>query len=586
MCPLDAKPDRLPTGLPGGGIFAMARETFRQCLRTKVAAVFAIILAASLAALPLVMEGDGTLAGRIRTFLDYSTSVTSLLLSLVVIFLSVGLVSADVRDKHVFVTCTKPLARWQYVVGRWLGVVMLAGMLLAGSSAAIYLFSQYLRGRSDLVSRPEDRRAVETEIFTARAEVSANPPEVDKALIERVRQKKTDGTWDQTLEAYKTHYALSDQRAEEKLTEDIRKEVLAEAQSVAPGRPTTWTFSKIHPLGQTYRGLGQVVQASAQTGMVVLHADPELVSRLLVYGPVWVRQFVPQAGTPTAGKPGQSSTDQAKEAPGRVLRMWRDGFVAAFAMEDMKVVPLSDARPGASLEIIAEPTIQVSYKITPADRDPNTVIRAAWHMENPTSGGVYQIGPDQVLANTKGTLIAPLRMVDTNGNLRVRYLNYSTSSVTMLNSDMAVLYEVGSFEANFAKTMLLILAGLMFLAALGTFAGCALSFPVGCILCFVLLWVATTLRFLTESINTGLDYGTAKEFTFIYQLGAAMLAAMKVLMPDLVSTLATSFVVEGLRISWDYFGQTAALTVAVRGVALLGLACLVFHRRELARVQV
>jgi hypothetical protein len=322
--------------------------------------------------------------------------------------------------------------------------------------------------------------------------------------------------------------------------------------------------------------------------MVVLQADPDLVSRLVVFGPVWVREIGPGAARPAAAaaKPGQSEKEGPKEAPGRVLRMWRDGFLAAFTLEDMKAVPLSAARPGGALEIVAEPTIQVSYKITPADRDPNTVIRAAWHLENPTSGAVHQIGPDQILANTKGTLIAPLRMVDKDGNLRVRYLNYSTSSVTILNSDMAVLYEVGSFEANFAKTVALILAGLMFLAALGTFAGAALSFPVGCILCFVLLWIATTLRFLTESISTGLDYGTAKELTFIYQIGAWMLAVMKVLMPDLVSTLATTFVVEGVRISWDQFGQTAALTVAVRGVVLLGLACLVFHRRELARVQV
>jgi hypothetical protein len=102
----------------------------------------------------------------------------------------------------------------------------------------------------------------------------------------------------------------------------------------------------------------------------------------------------------------------------------------------------------------------------------------------------------------------------------------------------------------------------------------------------VLLWIATTLRFLSESIGSGLEFGTAKELTFIYQLGAWMLAVMKVLLPDLVSTLATSFVVEGLKISWGYFGQTAALTVAVRGAAMLGLACLIFHRRELARVQV
>ena len=41
----------------------------------------------------------------------------------------------------------------------------------------------------------------------------------------------------------------------------------------------------------------------------------------------------------------------------------------------------------------------------------------------------------------------------------------------------------------------------MFLAGLGIFAGSALSVPVGCLVCFVLLWLATALRFVTEAIS-------------------------------------------------------------------------------------
>ena len=65
-----------------------------------------------------------------------------------------------------------------------------------------------------------------------------------------------------------------------------------------------------------------------------------------------------------------------------------------------------------------------------------------------------------------------------------------------------------------------------------------------------------------------------------------LLGAMKVLLPDLASTLATNFLVDGVRVTWVYFAETAALTVALRAAILLALACLVFHRRELARVQV
>ena len=55
-----------------GGIWAVARQTFRQCLRMKVAGLFIVLLALFLAAMPYQMKGDETLAGRIRTFLSLS----------------------------------------------------------------------------------------------------------------------------------------------------------------------------------------------------------------------------------------------------------------------------------------------------------------------------------------------------------------------------------------------------------------------------------------------------------------------------------------------------------------------------------
>ena len=64
-----------------GSVWAIARHTFAQCLRMRVAAAFLLLLAAMLGALPLMMKGDGTLAGQIRTFLSYSTSLTGFLLT-------------------------------------------------------------------------------------------------------------------------------------------------------------------------------------------------------------------------------------------------------------------------------------------------------------------------------------------------------------------------------------------------------------------------------------------------------------------------------------------------------------------------
>jgi hypothetical protein len=101
----------------------------------------------------------------------------------------------------------------------------------------------------------------------------------------------------------------------------------------------------------------------------------------------------------------------------------------------------------------------------------------------------------------------------------------------------------------------------------------------------VLLWIGTAMRFLTEAISLGADPGESLG-ALMYRIAGVMLSVMKVLLPDLSSTMLNNFLVEGSRITWDYFSWAALLTVGVRAAILLALACLVFQRRELAQVQV
>ena len=539
------------------GVWTVARHTFWQCVRTKVAAVFAVLLAASLALLPSLMEGDGTLSGRIRTLLDYSTTVISVLLALAVTFLSIAVVSGDVRDRQIFLICTKPVHRWQYILGRWLGVVLLAGSLLAGSSAAVYGAAQYLRGRTDLAYNAEDRRAVETEVFTARTEITADPPNVDARVAERIEQQKNSGEWAASVAAYKDNFNLTDTRAAERLVGDMRRAAAAEMQSVGPGKSLRWTFSDVRVRGEDVRGSGVIRALSRPRGQVVIETSEDVLSRMLIFGPVSVNGVT-----------------------GRVEGIWKEGFRAQFTLEDMSGQQLTDLLPGQRVQVVAEPTVQITYRVK------GNAAKVAWQVENAATGFVHYEPPRDVAVNMPVTVIAPARAVDQAGRLQASMINYSPASVTVLSRDVSVLNEVGGFEANFVKTVVLMLTGLAFLAAMGIFAGSWLSFPVACLLCLTMLSLAIGFRFLTEAIGYGLDLPGYTEHVWVYQLGYLLLAVMKLLLPDLGSLLATTFVVDGLELTWGHFAEVAALMVAVRGAILLGLACWVFHRRELARVQV
>jgi hypothetical protein len=268
-----------------------------------------------------------------------------------------------------------------------------------------------------------------------------------------------------------------------------------------------------------------------------------------------------------------------------VVALWDGGFNAAFSLDDIRAHFAGAAR-GKDVTVLAQPTLQLSYKLS-GTADPNAPPDrlAAWEFENPTDNFRYYVPPQQVQANQQATVIVPTAAVDPNGAMNVRFFNLSPVSVTVLSRDMSVLYGIGGFEANFIKSGLLTLMGLMFLAALGIFAGSAFSFGVGCLASFVLLWIGIALQFLTEAISLGANPGDSLA-PAMYDVAAVMLSAMKVLLPDLSSTMLTGFLVDGTRITWDYFGSAALLTVGVRAAVLLALACLVFHRRELAQVQV
>ncbi|MCP4378906.1 MAG: hypothetical protein GY794_22360, partial [bacterium] len=58
------------------------------------------------------------------------------------------------------------------------------------------------------------------------------------------------------------------------------------------------------------------------------------------------------------------------------------------------------------------------------------------------------------------------------------------------------------------------------------------------------------------------------------------------LLPNFAKTLPGDRLIDGINISWSFIGNTAVADVVIRaGVAML-LACIIFYRRELARVQV
>jgi hypothetical protein len=545
------------------GIWAIARHTLSHCLRMKIAGAFVLMLLAILAVLPLILQGDGTLAGRIRTLLAYGMGVTGFLLSVVTLLLSAGVITSDVRGKAVFTVATKPLSRWNYVVGRWLGVVMFVAILLTTSAVAIYAFAQHLRTGSAL--NPSDRRAVETEVFTARRQVRPQPIDIDTLTDRKRRQLRDEGRYQEAMNAFIAKTGGDEHKAQALLEEQIRSEVAGAAQSVEPGGVFLWQFNGVTVAGNERTAKGQVTLVDEETGSLRILAGDEILGRLVFGGPVRV-----------------NGVDL------RVTRLEKDFFEVQPTDDDRAGGRLASLVPGAEADIVADPTIQLSYKATASVDPTDKLLRSLWQLNNPTTGLRYmELRSDPVA--TPATLTVSARLVDPNGRMDAQYVNLPDSrgkstSVTILENDIAVLFRMGSFEGTFIRGAALVLLQLAFLAAVGVAAGSFLSFPVACLVGFATLPLSMAGGFLSESLRLNPESAPATDA--ITLVGAWIFRVVHVLLPDFAQTSPVDSLINGMNISWEYLTQAALLTGVIRTLPILAIACLIFQRRELARVQV
>ncbi len=147
-------------------LVCIALNAIRQAVRMKFAVLFIMLLIALVIFVPFVLKSDGTQKGMVQITLAYSMSVLNLLLSFLVIFLSTTLFCADLRDRVVFTLDTKPVHRWQMILGKWTGIMALNLVLLAFAGTAIYGLIRYM-GRP-IPGREEENLVLKTEVLTSR----------------------------------------------------------------------------------------------------------------------------------------------------------------------------------------------------------------------------------------------------------------------------------------------------------------------------------------------------------------------------------------------------------------------------------
>ncbi len=219
-------------------IWAVAINTVRQAIRMRIALVFTVLLLILLPVMAGAMTGDGTHKGRCQTFVSYGLSLTSMLLCLLTIVVSVFTVTSDIRNRQIYTVITKPLRRYEFILGKLLGVLVLDALLLTFFCAGIYGIVRYLpvRYNADAITRQQ----LDREFFTARASVKPVEPDVTEEARETFEKLRKQDEIPQEV--------FANELRRRQVMDWVVKQKRLEKRAAGVGERILWEFHNVRPV--------------------------------------------------------------------------------------------------------------------------------------------------------------------------------------------------------------------------------------------------------------------------------------------------------------------------------------------------
>jgi hypothetical protein len=146
------------------------------------------------------------------------------LLGLSTLWLACGTLARDIEECQMQVVATKPIARWQIWLGKWLGIMSLNAALLALSGACVYGLLQWRAAKLPAA----EQTVLREQVLVARgsAKEPNNDAEID-AATERILQGRLKNSPVDKVDV-------------PEVRKQIREQVKADFQLVPPGYSRQW----------------------------------------------------------------------------------------------------------------------------------------------------------------------------------------------------------------------------------------------------------------------------------------------------------------------------------------------------------
>jgi len=215
-------------------VWVIAKNTFSQAIRMKLALTVFVLLVVLLPLMSKEMTGDGTLVGKLQTFTSYGVSLLGLLLSFLIITISCYSLSSDIKDMQIFSVITKPIARYEIVLGKFVGIALFGAVMLFIFSGIIYALIIYM----PKITGADEQQIAEANqtFFTARTGIE---PDIDKDKILAEAQEQ--------YESLRRQGMLPEGRTRQQLINEFSGQKYMQTMSVEPGGIKSWQFYNVKP---------------------------------------------------------------------------------------------------------------------------------------------------------------------------------------------------------------------------------------------------------------------------------------------------------------------------------------------------
>jgi hypothetical protein len=238
--------------------------------------------------------------------------------------------------------------------------------------------------------------------------------------------------------------------------------------------------------------------------------------------------------------------------------------------------------------------LTLRYRFHILEDDEHQLFPAAFEFNGDRASAIVQ----QYVPTEGHVVTVPTEFIRDDGSLEVTIYNLYQpppdqrfGSLNFDAEDFELLYQVGSFEANFLRAMLGSWIKLSFLAMLGIACATFLSFPVACLMSFTIFIAATMGPYMSIALQE--YHPPATQYMDWSNIGLVIVWAFKSFIKGVAQALVfmlgpfgelrtTQSLVEGRLISWSSLARGFVVIGALWSGIGLAVGYLVFRGRQLA----